>query len=647
MANMLFTCFHFVLYLLMSLSNETCIPLPSATSDTTPDPSTVPEAPATSSSVTDSITLDDSWYFFPLNIESAPIFGSREPTSVINGELSFVTHFGNSASLPTVCANPLTWIQSCFFGSYGWVFPGTNTSTSHFMKLYNQYNHAKELWYTLSFDFKQSSSNQYYEAQHFTIRAAIFNMSALDKYWFNNSLDQTWVYPFGAIHPTADDESIYVRETIGVILNESSINNGVFIWDDHEYGEAMPDVYIAWPPVQTDGTWQTLEATFKFKEEENMPSCDNCYATFWIESNTADSNYNGSAIENNIAFPFWDSDTSWSIRNVVIKREEADAEWPDPSNAITSFDSELVKIRRMEYLTDIEQNGWQRINCPHEWSNLSDWYDPNTWDNGVVPTTNDSNITLPNDKKVIIRSCSLTSTESNPYQKIIIPPNGMLIFVEEIYNEMGEIWIGSETCRLYSNIEFIFVGNRNDSWKDAVNGNPYAKSKGMVTQYGSINVHGKQFHPTWTRLAISVYPGDNIIYLQESCNWEVGQHIILITSVFFDYEYDHQNEEFIIVAIGDSEWTDRNVIYLGDNIRTQFQHYAGIEYQAEVLILSRNIKFIGSESNDTFGGHTVVNFPSSVGKFSGVEAYNMGQQNVEGRYPFHFHMICYGKEGKN
>eukprot|EP01084_Bolivina_argentea_P157258 274040_1 len=105
-------------------------------------------------------------------------------------------------------------------------------------------------------------------------------------------------------------------------------------------------------------------------------------------------------------------------------------------------------------------------------------------------------------------------------------------------------------------------------------------TKGLVNVWSTINVHGKLFHPTWTRLAISVYAGDNYIYLQESVNWEVGQEIILITSVWEDYEYEHQNEQFTIIAIGDSSWTDRNVIYLGDDIRTEYYHYAGFEYQA-------------------------------------------------------------------
>jgi hypothetical protein len=41
---------------------------------------------------------------------------------------------------------------------------------------------------------------------------------------------------------------------------------------------------------------------------------------------------------------------------------------------------------------------------------------------------------------------------------------------------------------------------------------------------------------------------------------------------------------------------------------------------------------------DAFGGHLMVAFGAS-GRFSGVQALRMGQRNVLGRYPFHFHNL--------
>ncbi len=67
-------------------------------------------------------------------------------------------------------------------------------------------------------------------------------------------------------------------------------------------------------------------------------------------------------------------------------------------------------------------------------------------------------------------------------------------------------------------------------------------------------------------------------------------------------------------------------------------HYAGVEYQAEVALLSRRINLIGSPTSDTFGAHVKVQ-GAGTGRFSGVRAERMGQMNVVGRYPFHLHML--------
>jgi len=77
-----------------------------------------------------------------------------------------------------------------------------------------------------------------------------------------------------------------------------------------------------------------------------------------------------------------------------------------------------------------------------------------------------------------------------------------------------------------------------------------AKSIG-VSSDGSIDIHGKQFHPTWTRLA---HPG---VGEKDQVNWEVGQSIVISTTSFNDLEEfgapartpPHQNEVFQIKAI--------------------------------------------------------------------------------------------------
>lgn len=159
----------------------------------------------------------------------------------------------------------------------------------------------------------------------------------------------------------------------------------------------------------------------------------------------------------------------------------------------------------------------------------------------------------------------------------------------------GSLYVGNEDCRLYSKINFYFHGNKSDCSLDH---DDYSlPSKGIIS-FGNINIHGRLFHPTFTKLAHRAYVGDDRIYLQESVNWEPGMEIVIVTSVWEDYPNNHQNERLTIVSVGDSNWTTNNVIYFGNDTRLSYHHYAGYEYQTEVLLLTRNIKFIGMDTED-------------------------------------------------
>jgi hypothetical protein len=157
-------------------------------------------------------------------------------------------------------------------------------------------------------------------------------------------------------------------------------------------------------------------------------------------------------------------------------------------------------------------------------------------------------------------------------------------------------------------------------------------TKGMgIARGGSVDLHGFQFHPSWTRMAAAVLPGDTHLYLQDPVNWRIGQQIVIATSIYRDYE-ENQNEVVTIVAMS----ADGTVLEVSPAFN--FVHYAGSEYQTEVGLLSRSITLQGdSRSEDElFGGHVMV---MGEGRFSGVRFYRMGQQNMLARYPVHWHLI--------
>ena len=269
-----------------------------------------------------------------------------------------------------------------------------------------------------------------------------------------------------------------------------------------------------------------------------------------------------------------------------------------------------------------------QTNCPHKRTGLLNWHSPSTWPGGVVPAANGSPITLPENSAILISSCSLSPTGT--YGTITIPQTSELIFNDATINMkvqnifvQGHLWIGSETCRLYSYITITLVDG-------AVLAEPSGK-KGITTSpTGIIDIHGKLYQATWTRLAASAEINDDRIIVMDNVNWEVGQRVVILTSVWKDHE-NPQNEVRTIAAIEGKKIQFTQPL--------NFFHYAGSEYQAEVGLLSRRILIQGDEASETskVGGHIQARGPFA--RFSGVQAYRMGQTNVLAKYPFHFHMM--------
>ncbi|EFA74742.1 hypothetical protein PPL_11773 [Heterostelium album PN500] len=289
--------------------------------------------------------------------------------------------------------------------------------------------------------------------------------------------------------------------------------------------------------------------------------------------------------------------------------------------------SELVKIPR-----PTNQIVPQNIsNCPHHRGDLVHWHNPATWPGNIVPSPS-TNITLPENSRVLISSCSLQPNAI--YTKIEVPQSSELIFSDGFYEVhvrdimvMGKLWIGSKDCRLNGNVTIVFHGAKSNL--DTIHDK--AGTKGMgISRMGFVSMHGKKYFNTWTRLAATAYPGDFIISLQDPVNWEVGQAVFITTSQIED-EFTHQNELLTIAAISQSGTLIQFTTPLC------YYHYAGPEYQSEVGMLTRRITLMGAmdSEDENFGGHFMS---MGEGQIAGVATNRMGQLNMMGRYPFHFHM---------
>ena len=119
------------------------------------------------------------------------------------------------------------------------------------------------------------------------------------------------------------------------------------------------------------------------------------------------------------------------------------------------FSNEVFRAANIPYMPEgVDAN--PRTNCPHLQDGLKYWEDPNTWRktklllhrnyhyltnylaNGQVPAAG-SSVTLPPNSKVLVTSCSFSST---PYGNISIPPGSELIFADSpIVLNVATIWV--------------------------------------------------------------------------------------------------------------------------------------------------------------------------------------------------------------
>ena len=68
---------------------------------------------------------------------------------------------------------------------------------------------------------------------------------------------------------------------------------------------------------------------------------------------------------------------------------------------------------------------------------------------------------------------------------------------------------------------------------------------------GVLEMHGKAYAPTWTRLSASAMRGSKRLQLIDDVNWEVGQELVIVTTAWRDDTASHQNEVHRIVILRD------------------------------------------------------------------------------------------------
>lgn len=267
------------------------------------------------------------------------------------------------------------------------------------------------------------------------------------------------------------------------------------------------------------------------------------------------------------------------------------------------------------------------------------WSDARTWPSGQVPRAGEV-VTVPAGTEVTL-DVDTPSLEGLNIQGSLKFADKDLALTSKWIMVHGRLEVGTPERPFTKRALITLTGT---------NGGENALNMGMGTKLigvmggGVLELHGEPRNG-WTRLASTAPRGATQISVQDAAGWRVGDEIVLAST---DYNAD-QAEVFRIGGIQGNTLTlaasQRVPQQFGQpsSNRLRYEHFSdvseGVEMRGEVGLLTRNITVRGDDASVQagLGGH-IMSMQGGWMRVSGVELWRMGQRNLLGRYPIHWHL---------
>lgn len=254
------------------------------------------------------------------------------------------------------------------------------------------------------------------------------------------------------------------------------------------------------------------------------------------------------------------------------------------------------------------------------------WSDPGTW-GGHVPAEGEV-VTIPSGKSVLL--------DVSPPPLAGLRVDGALTFDEQdlelkagwiIVNGQFEIGTHARPFRHHATITLLGRHPGEDVMGMG--------EKVLGVMGGSLDLHGEDRGPSWTRLAATAAAGADRITLERAVDWRPGDRIVVAST---DFDPTQAEERGITAVAGQGVTLDKPLAFThwGED---QTYGAASLNERAEVGLLSRNVVVRGDDAsvNDGIGGHVMV--MGGTARIEGVELAHMGQKHRLARYPIHFHLL--------
>ena len=271
------------------------------------------------------------------------------------------------------------------------------------------------------------------------------------------------------------------------------------------------------------------------------------------------------------------------------------------------------------------------------------WSDPSIWPNGVVPTINDTDITINSSFYVLVDEDDIIPRirRLTIYGSLEILDKVDRVIQAEliIIDEFGQLIAGSPDEQYQHQLDFVLNGNLASPIYRLPNGGPVLGAK-AIGVFGRLSLHAQEREQTWTFLSSTALAGATEINVESPVDWRVGETIV-ISSTSFEA---NEAEEARVSSVSNDGLTitlDRPLAntHLGGQHNTDS---CTVTISAEVGLLTRNIRVLGTlpDSTDStadseaYGCRVLVStYISNAGiqyagsaQLSGVEFKGCGQE---------------------
>lgn len=319
--------------------------------------------------------------------------------------------------------------------------------------------------------------------------------------------------------------------------------------------------------------------------------------------------------------------------NVIYNQSDV-REFHFVMNGDESENRNILELEGFRCVVNCEEESIEEVEISDE---VFLWSATTSWESGAIPVEGDEVEILPGVNM-------LFDLEDSPLlAKLTI--NGRLSFFNDaetahnqilhtkiLYIRQGELLIGDPNLPYNGNAEIRLHGVPTD---DALAFSLGVEAGNKVlTVVGLAHLYGEP-RDRMSRLRETVLKGDTTAKVSSGLDWKAGDQVALLPTAMQARHIDHLTIESYDVGTGEIVFAEEVYYYHWGKSTSTASAYNGVDMRGEVILLSRNVRITGDDT-DSWGGQILVSdnlemdgtYRTGHLIMDNVEVYNCSQANT-------------------